>query len=449
MTDQLLRRPRRSSHRALTRTLAANCTARVLAIVGVSLASILVARVGGPEAVGTYALLRILPGLLGVLCVLGLPGSMSYFLGPTYRDDPRLWPTVMSILAGGSVVALLVWVALAHTLQKTFFGGDTTTVIATGGAAVVTQLVLTVSKTSLQGLGDRRGGDVVIAAEELAFLPAYAAVLALGLSGTLAMIVGLVLADVAVAADGWRRVARNLGWRRLGIAAAPRGWWGRPRPRLAAEITVFGSKGQLGGMITLLNLRLDFAILGALAGPAVLGAYAVASKYAEILRLPGTALTWVTYPDFAVMEADRAFARARRMVVPALLCFTVAVGPLLLLAGPVIGLLYGSDFHDAVTPARILLLGMLLSGAAGVASGFLYGRGRPGLNSLALALGLVVTTVLDVLLIPRFGAVGAAYASMIAYLVSDGALTLMLLRHRSGSRALPAGEPFASPAASQ
>jgi O-antigen/teichoic acid export membrane protein len=449
VTDQLARRPRRSSPRALTRTLAANCTARVLAIVGVSLASILVARVGGPEAVGTYALLRILPGLLGVLCVLGLPGSMSYFLGPAHRDDPRLWPTVMTILAGGSVLALLVWLALAHTLQKTFFDGDTTAVIALGGAAVVTQLVLTVSKTSLQGLGDRRGGDVVIAAEELAFLPAYAAALAVGVSGTLAMVVGLVLADVVVAVDGWRRVARNLGWRRLGVARAPRGWWGRPRPRLAAEITIFGSKGQLGGMMTLLNLRLDFAILGALAGPAVLGAYAVASKYAEILRLPGTALTWVTYPEFAGMPADRALARARRMVAPALLCFTIAVGPLLLLAGPVIGLLYGSDFQDAVTPARILLLGMLLGGAAGVASGFLYGRGRPGRNSLALALGLVVTTVLDVLLIPRFGAVGAAYASTIAYLVSDGALTLMLLRHRSGPRALPAGEPCASPAASQ
>jgi O-antigen/teichoic acid export membrane protein len=449
MTEQLVKRSRWSPRRGLTRTLAANCTARVLAIVGVSLASILVARVGGPEAVGTYALLRILPGLLGVLCVLGLPASMSYFLGPAHRDDPRLWPTIMAILTGGSLLGLLGWIALTHTLQRTFFDGDTAMVVATAGAAVVTQLVLTVSKTALQGLGDRHGGDVVIAAEELAFLPAYALVLAAGMSGTLAMIAGLVIADVVVAADGWRRVARHQGWRRLGLAPAPRGWWGRPRSRLATEITVFGSKGQLGGMIALLNLRLDFAILGALAGPAVLGAYAVASKYAEILRLPGTALTWVTYPEFAGMPLERALARARRLVAPAVLCFAVAAGPLLLLAGPVIGLLYGSDFHDAVMPARILLLGMLLSGAAGVSSGFLYGRGRPGRNSLALALGLVVTTVLDVLLIPRFGAVGAAYASTIAYLISDGALTLMLLRHRSGPRVLPAGESCVSPATSQ
>lgn len=435
--------------RGFTRTLLANCTARVLAIVGVSLASIMVARVGGPEAVGSYALLRILPGLLGVLCVAGLPGSMSYFLGPAHRRDLGLWPTIMAILGSGALLGLVAWLVLAPTLQRTFFDADTVRVVAVGGAAVATQLVLTVSKTALQGLGDRRGGDVVIAAEELVFLPAYAAVLATGTDGTLAMIAGLVLADLLVAADGWRRVARALGWRRLGLCRAPEGWWGRPRRGLAREIAVFGSKGQLGGMMTLLNLRLDFAILGALAGPAVLGAYAVASKYAEILRLPGTALTWVTYPEFAGMPLATAVARARRLLPPTLLGLVLAAGPLLLLSGPVIRALYGSDFHDAVAPARILVLGMLLGGTAGVASGFLYGRGRPGRNSLALALGLVVTTVLDVLLIPRFGAVGAAYASMTAYLVSDGTLTVMLLRHGRTTRARAADSPAVSPAASR
>jgi O-antigen/teichoic acid export membrane protein len=433
--------------RRLTRTLAANCTARVLAIVGVSLASILVARVGGPAAVGTYALLRILPGLLGVLCVAGLPGSMSYFLGPAYQQRTSLWPTIMAILGGGAVLGLVIWLALTTTLRSTFFHADSDAVVAAGAAAVVTQLLLTISKTALQGLHERRGADVVIAAEELAFLPAYGVVLLVGMNGTLAMIAGLVLADVAVAVEGWRRVSRVLGWRRLGLAPVPSGWWGPPRPRLAREIAVFGTRGQLGGMVTLLNLRLDFAILGALAGPAVLGMYAVASKYAEILRLPGTALSWVTYPEFAAMAPGPALARARRLVVPCLLVLAAVAGPMIVLAGPVIELLYGGAFHSAATPARILLLGMLLGGSAGVASGFLYGRGRPGLNSLALACGLVVTVVLDVLLIPRFGAVGAAYASTVAYLVSDGTLTVLLLRHGRSRSSVPADDPSVTPVA--
>ncbi|MGH3444802.1 MAG: polysaccharide biosynthesis C-terminal domain-containing protein, partial [Nocardioidaceae bacterium] len=55
--------------------------------------------------------------------------------------------------------------------------------------------------------------------------------------------------------------------------------------------------------------------------------------------------------------------------------------------------------------------------------------GRPGLNSLALGGGLVLTVALDLLLIPRFGAMGAAVASTAAYLLADGLLvTLMLVR---------------------
>jgi Na+-driven multidrug efflux pump len=64
-------------------------------------------------------------------------------------------------------------------------------------------------------------------------------------------------------------------------------------------------------------------------------------------------------------------------------------------------------------------LGLVVEPAAGVASGYLLGCGRPGLNSLILGGGFLVTLVLDVLLIPRYGSLGAAWASAAAYLVTD------------------------------
>jgi O-antigen/teichoic acid export membrane protein len=86
----------------------------------------------------------------------------------------------------------------------------------------------------------------------------------------------------------------------------------------------------------------------------------------------------------------------------------------------------------------------VLAGASGVASAYLYGRGTPGLNSLVLGAGLVVTVVLDVTLIPRYGALGAAVASTAAYLSTDALLIGLLLRlstpaprHRP---AVPVGE---------
>jgi O-antigen/teichoic acid export membrane protein len=412
----------------MVRTVAANTTARVLAIVGLTVATIVVARTGGPSDVGAFALLRMLPGLVGVLCTAGLPGALAYFLAE-HRRGPAVWPTILAVLGVGATLGTLVWLLAAPLVGRTFLPDEPTVVIAAAAATVATQLALTVSKTALQGLDDRRGGDIVIAAEELAFVPCFLLALAVGLDGTAAIVAALAAADLVVAAEGWRRIAGQLSWRRLGLARAPHGWWGRPDRRLAREVVSYGFRGQVGGVMTLLNLRLDFALLGAMAGPAVLGTYAVASKYAELLRLPGTALTWVCYPRLAGQGATEAARSARRLTLPALGAVLLAAVPLLLLAGPVLRLFYGHDFDGAVGPARILVAGMLLAGAAGVASGYLYARGHPGRNSLAMGLGVLVTVVLDLLLIPRFGATGAAVASTAAYLVGDGLLVALMLHH--------------------
>jgi O-antigen/teichoic acid export membrane protein len=116
------------------------------------------------------------------------------------------------------------------------------------------------------------------------------------------------------------------------------------------------------------------------------------------------------------------------MIRPALAGIAVAAIPVALLTSPVMRLLYGAEFGPAVAPARVLLAGMLLAGASGLASAYLYGRGSPGLNSIVLGIGLVITVVLDLLLIPRYGALGAATASTAAYLCTDGMLVGLLLR---------------------
>ncbi|HET6921152.1 MAG TPA: polysaccharide biosynthesis C-terminal domain-containing protein [Jiangellaceae bacterium] len=96
----------------------------------------------------------------------------------------------------------------------------------------------------------------------------------------------------------------------------------------------------------------------------------------------------------------------------------VAALPLALVTGVLLPWLYGEAFRPAIVPAYILIIGLAPEGLAGVATAFLYGAGRPGLNSLAMGFGVVVTVVLDILLIPRFNAVGAAVASSAAYLTT-------------------------------
>jgi O-antigen/teichoic acid export membrane protein len=299
---------------------------------------------------------------------------------------------------------------LAPVLNQVFFHTWGIGVVVAAAVPVFTQLWVAVGKSLLQGENDMLGANWAIALEETLFLPVYLALLPL-LHGSALLLVSLVGADVMVVGG-------------IGIRLAWRGFfrpWGKPDRRLAVRVCRYGLRGQVGGVFTLLNLRLDVAILGAIAGPAVLGVYAVASKYAELLRLPGLAVTYVLYPRMASRTPDEAARRVAELL-PRAVGFTVLAAVPLALAVPLLPVIYGQAFSGAEIPALLLLVGLLGEGAAGLVSAYLYGVGRPGANSFALGVAVVVTVALDLTLIPRYQAIGAGIASMAAYLTSSAVL---------------------------
>jgi O-antigen/teichoic acid export membrane protein len=398
--------------RGTSGVLLANVGARVGALVSLALATLVVARAGGPAAVGAYALLRVLPGLVGVVASLGLPGAVAYFLAGPRREDRRLPLTIAAIAVVGGTVGTLLWALASPVLQRLFFDDLSVGLVILAGVTVLAQLLVATAKSCSQGSDDLRGANIVIVNEELLFLPAYAALLLAGIHGNAAMVAGLLLADVLAFVPAWVRLYRRGFFR------------GATRPSVVVgrEVSSYGFRAQVGGVIMLMNLRLDFILVQLMAGPVVLGIYAISSKFAELVKVLSLALNYVLYPQFAREGAVKAAATARRLLLKSVMV-TASVAVLLAVTAPfVIPFAYGSQFAAAVGPAQILLIGLAADGAAGVLTGFLYGVGRPGLNSWAMGAGLVVTVVLDLLLIPPLGASGAAIASSVAYISSTLAL---------------------------
>jgi O-antigen/teichoic acid export membrane protein len=391
--------------------LTANVAARVIALIALTVATILVAHAGGPKLLGELTLLRVLPGLAGVLVSFGLPSAAPYFLAARdYATLPRLRSTLFVLTLIGSVAAAACWLALSPLLHWLFFRPWHIGVVLAAAVPVFSQLWVAAGKSFLQGENDMRGANTAIAAEEAAFLPVYVAMLPF-LHGTALLMSALVGADVLVTAGIAIRLVRR---------GFVRGWK-RPDLRLGREICHYGLRGQLGGMLSLINLRLDVVILGALVGPGTLGVYAVASKYAELLRLPGLAITYVLYPRLAVRDRIEAGRDVAALLPRAFIMTAVAAIPLAA-AVPLLPLVYGPAFAGAMLPACILLFGLVGEGVAGLVSAYLYGVGRPGANSIALSVSVVVTIGLDLALIPHFHVVGAAVASAAAYLTSSAAL---------------------------
>ena len=397
------------------RSAANNLVAQGGALLVVSLMSLLVARHSGAAVLGEYTLLRVLPWLTGVVFSCGVPVASAYFLAGDRKDDPRLRPTLTLLVAAGAALGLLVWLAATPLLRHLLFSAVPMWILVLSGLLVVTQLVTVWGKACCQGAADMFGSNMVIVGEELLVLPCYLLAVLIGLPGIEGVVFGMLGGGLLASATTLIRLAHN---------GFTRGWH-KPSAELAAEVTRYGARGQLGNLLWLVNLRLDFLILGALAGPAVLGVYAVASKFAELMRLPATALNYVLYPRFARAPAQTASRDANRLL-PRAAAVTVAMTPVLAVASVLaLPLLYGKAFQGAVVPACILLGGLAVEGAAAVSSAYLCGTGRPGANSWGMGVGVIVTVTLDILLIPRHGAVGAAIASTAAYLVTTGLLTTL------------------------
>jgi len=402
--------------------LGGNVAARLGALAAIFVATLFVAREGGAALVGIYALFHVLPALVGMIISAGLTGAVAFFLAGPYRDDRRLPLTIVAMAVVSGTLGAALWVAAAPLAGPLLFSDVSVQLSALAGLAVATRLAVTTAKSCSQGSHDLAGANGVIFTEEFLFLPAFGVLASAGFDGHGAVIGGLLLADVVTGSLAWGRLARKGFFQRAA----------RPSYHVARRVASYGVRAQIGTVISQLNLRLDFVILSVLTGPAVVGIYVIASKFAELTKVLGMALTYVLYPQFARSGRTAAVERARRLIPRAGLLTAGAVVPLFVAAGFVIPAVYGSEFDGASTPARIILLALAFEGVAAVITAFLYGAGRPGLYSIAMGAGLVATVILDLLLIPRFEEVGAAVASAIAYTTST--VVLIWLFSSTGRR---------------
>ena len=91
---------------------------------------------------------------------------------------------------------------------------------------------------------------------------------------------------------------------------------------------------------------------------------------------------------------------------------------LALLSRWIVLLLYSEAFLPAVGALQALLVGIVALSAGRVLANDIAGRGFPGLNIYIGLAAVLTNVVLNLLWIPRYGIVGAAWASTASYTVS-------------------------------
>lgn len=203
-----------------------------------------------------------------------------------------------------------------------------------------------------------------------------------------------------------------------------------PRPltrralrRTTLELARHSRGAHLSSILAFLNYRLGYYFLAAWAGPSAVGVLSVGTALAEAIWLLGRSTAQTEY--VALINApDRAARRAPivRAARTTSLLTAAGLGVLLLVPPDVLTAVFGRDFGAARPVIAWLAPGVWALGSTMVLGAWFTGQGRYAPNNRATAAGLVVALPLFALLIPRWGAVGAAAATSAAYLTVAGIL---------------------------
>ena len=180
----------------------------------------------------------------------------------------------------------------------------------------------------------------------------------------------------------------------------------------------------LSEVIWIIYFRIDVVMLSAMVGDAPVGLYSAAYKLYEPLSLIPKALTMSLFPimSASLKKSDGRLLTTYRLGFKYILIITLplAIG-ITLLSDRLILLVYGSEFANSAIALQILIWAFIFTSLTSVLTKLLVSIGKQKLTMVATATTCVFNIVLNFILIPSMGFIGASIVT-----VTSSALFLVI-----------------------
>jgi len=361
-----------------------------------------VARYLGPDRFGHFAYVLAFIAFFQAIANLG---ADSIVVRDVARE-PESAPEILgSILRFRFVAGLVCWAA-AVGLMALLDPGNLETVAMTAiiGGVLVFQAADTVDLWFQSQMQSRR----TVVAKLTAYLLTNGLKIVLVLTGApLIAFAAAFLFDFAGAAT-----ALWLAYRRLPTARS----WNLDLGR-ARTLLVQSWPFMLSGLAIVVYLRIDQLMLKALRGNHELGVFAAALPISQLWQMiPMTlAISFGPYVAQQKRAGEEQYEAALAMIFRLFGALAIAAAIVTIVAAPIIvPAVYGPDFAESVSVLQILVLTNVFM-ALGVAQTlWVTNEGVGRILLIQTIFGAAVAITGNIVLIPRFGAIGAAMAAVAA-----------------------------------
>jgi O-antigen/teichoic acid export membrane protein len=415
MTTLLAKLKKLASGSKLRRNIGMTLVRQLLAAFAQLLLVVLIARELGPEGNGFYAMAILVPTMLANVLNLGVGPATVFHVS---RGDH----SVRRAVAGNLKLALLVSaVGVALTAPalavwgQNLFPGVPLSLLYIGLAGFPLALLVSYFNTILQGLEDFKAYNASILAPPYVNLAGVVVALYLLESGVAGAMVAYIVGQLAALCLVTAFLRRHLA------DSGPDD--GEHSLRSYSRSTLgYGWKAHLSNILAFVNYRSDIFLVNLFLSPVATGIYVIAVQIAERLWILSQAASTVLLPRLSAMR-DEPLARLRltnRGFLAVALVSAVASACAALALYWFIGPLFGDEYKAALPAFLWLLPGIVAGAGARVQSNCIAASGRPEWNLYSALAVVAINIVCNILLIPGYGILGAAWATSLAYTFNAG-----------------------------
>jgi len=172
------------------------------------------------------------------------------------------------------------------------------------------------------------------------------------------------------------------------------------------------------GISIVISLRVDQVLIGQMMNDKQLGIYSAATKIAEVWYFVPIGIATSVYPRLAEIKKhskhlyDEKLGKCYDFLTSSSIAFALIIT---ILSGPIVRLLYGAAYVSAVQPLRILIWSVVPISIGASWTNWMLLENRTRTMFHFQLFGAALNLSLNLLLIPRLGIVGSAYATLISY----------------------------------
>lgn len=366
--------------------------------------SIIIARVLGPEAKGTVDLFNLLNSFILDFGMLGFGSSLLYYLANKQRPLKEIHGTgLVFALAMGSLMVLLgglflpicnnifpglsYWmILLAFILAPIIFYRLIWTNIMIGINQSVKIYQITLYFTIINLM-------VLLVLWKINLLNAASNIILISVIATLNALVAFYIL-----------------YKREPVL--------KPSADLAKKSLNYGLVIYVGNIANIMHFKIAQVLINYWLGTKSLGIYALSARWAEMLFILDAAITTVAISRISSISTSESYSLTNHLFKIQLLISGASGILLMIMAYPIINILYGESYKEAILPLILLIPGVVAWSVSKILSEMLtYNCKLASYCTKISILGLVINVLFNYSLIKviGIGIVGASISATISY----------------------------------